>query len=373
MGLFNILADWFADLTPGTKLSRRAWLVITYTPKGGGESKDISDDISKYFLSLSYTDNLSGQVDDITLTLEDRGQLWMGDWFPEEGAILSLKIHTYNWANINAGELTFDLGKFEIDEIEIQGMPSTAQIKAVSVISAGTLRGEKKNRTWDKISIWKCADDICKENGVELYWDCEKNPNLDHVEQTDESDLNFLQKITKDAGFSLKVTPEKVIIFDDMKYEKQEPVLAFQRPGDAVKTGSLPAIFQFTGYHFKAKTRDIYWKCKVKYQKGKEKKLIEGEFAAPDRKEGKILYVDEQVETVAEAEELAKKKLREANKDEFTGGFSTIGNFQLVAGIVIKLDGYGKFDGNYLITKANHEIGGSYTTNIEVRRCLNGY
>ena len=78
-------------------------------------------------------------------------------------------------------------------------------------------------------------------------------------------------------------------------------------------------------------------------------------------------------EDVVPNEELAKKKLREANKDEFTGGFSTIGNFQLVAGIVIKLDGYGKFDGNYLITKANHEIGGSYTTNIEVRRCLNGY
>jgi phage protein D len=374
MGLFNILGDWMGALPGGSKLSRRAWVVIKYTPKGESEDKDISEDISKYFLGLSYTDNLSESADDITLTLEDRAQLWAEEWFPESGSMLDITIHRYNWKNLGEGEIELPLGKFEIDEIEVQGFPSTVQIKAVSVLGNSTLRGVRKNRTWENISVWKCADDICKENNLELFWDCEENPNLDHVEQADESDLAFLQKICKDNGRSLKVTTEKVIIFDDDKYEKNDPVIFCLKPGAQVENEKgLANLDLLTGYTLKAKNRDIYWKCHVKYQKGKDKKVIEGEFAAPDKTEGRILYVGDQVADQAEAERLAKKKLREANKDEFTGNLASLGDFNLVAGLVIQMAGFGKFDGNYIILKASHEIGSSYTTSIEIRKCLNGY
>lgn len=374
MGLFNILGDWVGNLPSGSKLSRRAWIVIQYTPKGETESKDISEDISKYFLHLSYADNISNTADDITLTLEDRALLWSEDWFPEEGSMLDITIHRYNWKNLSEGEIELPLGKFEIDEIEVTGFPSTVQIKAVSVLGNSTLRGVRKNRTWEKISVWKCADDICKENGIELFWDCAENPNLDHVEQADESDLAFLQKICKDNGRSLKVTPEKIIIFDDDKYEQNDPVIFCLKPGAQDKNEKgLAQLDLLTGYTLKAKTRDIYWKCKVKYQRGKDKKVIEGEFAAPDKTEGRILYVGDQVADTAEAERLAKKKLRDANKEEFKGTIATLGDFNLVAGLVIQMAGFGKFDGNYVILKASHEIGESYTTSIEVRKCLNGY
>ena len=105
----------------------------------------------------------------------------------------------------------------------------------------------------------------------------------------------------------------------------------------------------------------------------KDKELIEGEFAAPNKEKGRILLVREQVENQAEAERLAKKKLREANKEEMTGEFTTVGNHNVAAGQVIELKNFGKFDGNYLVTKVNHEIREDYTTKIYVRRCLDGY
>ena len=372
----NPLPGWLAEIPEGTELSRRAWVEVKYTPAGSTEETDISEDISKYFLSMTFTDNLSEAADDVTIELEDRAQVWQADWYPEgEGNMLDVTIHTYNRITLQDGETVFFAGKFEIDEIEANGFPSTVSIKAVSVIGDSSLRGTRKNKTWEKISVWKCAADICEQNGLALVWDCEANPNLDHVEQADKSDLEFLLEICKNHGMSLKITPEQVIIFDDAKYEAQEPVITVYKPGvlAELNENTMPLRW-LLDYRLRAKTRDTYWKCQVKYQKGKKKEKIEGEYAAPGKTKGRILFVREQVENQAEAERLAKKKLREANKEEMTGYFTTIGNHNFAAGQVIEMKNFGRFDGNYLVTKVSHDVKPEdYTTKIDIRRCLDGY
>lgn len=372
----NPLNGWLSELPRGTELSRRAWVEVKYIPVGSTEEKDISKDIGKYFVSLTYNDNLSDTADDISLELEDRAQLWMADWFPEgEGNMLDITLHTYNRITLQDGETIFKAGKFEIDEIEANGYPSTVKIKGVSVIGNSTLRGTRKNKTWEKISVWKAADDICSQNGLSLMWDCEENPNIDHAEQADQSDLEFLLKICKENGMSLKVMAEQIVIFDDAKFEAKDPVITVYKPGVQAELDEKTMPLRWLlDYSFRAKTRDTYYKCKVKYRKGKKKETIEGEYAVSGKKEGRILYVREQVRDVAEAERLAKKKLREANKDAVTGSFSTIGNHNFAAGQVIAMQNFGHFDGDYLVTKVTHEINGpSYVTKIDIRRCLSGY
>ncbi len=369
------LPGWLAALPDGSELSRRTWLEIKYTPAGGSET-DISEDVSRFFLSLTYTDNLSDEADDITLELEDRAQLWQSDWFPEgEGNFIDITIHTYNRVTLHDGESVLHAGRFEIDEIEVTGYPSTVRIKAVAVLGDSILRGTRHNQTWEEITVQKCAVDIASRNGLSLRWECEENPELDHVEQADESDLEFLLRICHDHGISLKITTDEVILFDDAKYEATDPVLTVYKPGlaDTSVGGDTVPVRWLRDYHMQAKTRDTYWKCQVKYQKGKEKELIEGEFAAPNKTKGRILYVREQVKDVSEAERLAKKKLREANKDEMTGEFVTLGRTDLAAGQVAELSGFGHFDGNYLIMRAVHEVRREYTTKASVRRCLDGY
>ena len=371
----NPLDDWLKELPSGSELSRRAWLEIKYTPAGETEGKDISEDVSKYLISMSYTDNLSDAADDVTITLEDRAQLWMEDWFPEgEGNMLDITIHTYNCITLKDGETIFHAGKFEIDEVEIVGFPSTVQIKGVSIVGASTLRGTRRNQTWEKISVWKCAVDVCERNNLSLIWDCAENPNLDHVEQADESDLAFLLKICKDNGMSLKIMAEQIVIFDDEKYEVQEPIITVYKPGVKAELDDKTMPLRWlTSYNMRAKTRDTYGSCHVKYQKGKKKEVIEGVYTIPGKEKGRVLFVREQVENTAEAERLAKKKLREANKEEVTGGFSTIGNTNFAAGTTLLLKNFGKFDGKYLVTKVSHSVTTSYTTSVDIRRCLDGY
>ena len=358
-------------------IGRRAWLIVTYN------GKDISESLAQYVLSFSYTDNLTGQVDDISITLEDRAELWEADWMPERGATLDITICTYNWSDLYSEEQDLHLGKFEIDELEVSSAPNVVTIKAVaiSISDDSTLRSTLRSHTWENISVQKAANDIAWQNGMKLQWYCDDNPNIDKLEQNDESDLDVLQKICDDAGFALKVTTDTIIIFDVEKFEKEDVYAEYYHPGttilNIVENQSKPVQTDaLLNYSFKAKIRDVYKKCHVKYAKDKDKSVIESTFVAPDKKEkeGATLEVHQQVSSQSEADRLAKKKLREKNCEEFTGSFSSDGNMGLCAGETIEMLGFGNFSGKYIITQAKHDISSSgFTSNIEIRKCLDGY
>lgn len=366
-----------AGLLAQEHIGRRAWLIVTYN------GKDISESLAQYVLSFSYTDNLTGQVDDISITLEDRAELWEADWMPERGATLDITICTYNWSDLYSEEQDLQLGKFEIDELEVSSAPNIVTIKAVaiSISDDSTLRSTLRSHTWENISVQKAANDIAWQNGMKLQWYCDDNPNIDKLEQNDESDLDVLRKICDDAGFALKVTTDAIIIFDVEKFEKEDVYAEYYHPGttilNIVENQSKPVQTDaLLNYSFKAKIRDVYKKCHVKYAKDKDKSVIESTFVAPDKKEkeGATLEVHQQVSSQAEADRLAKKKLREKNCEEFTGSFSSDGNMGLCAGETIEMLGFGNFSGKYIITQAKHDISSSgFTSSVEIRKCLDGY
>lgn len=347
--------------------ARRILTIIKYN------NKDISADISKYLKSISYTDNLSGEADDLQITLEDKAGLWQSTWMPEKGALLDVMLQQKYLQTLSALPQSLRLGLFEIDEITSSGYPSEVQIKAVSVPDNNTLRGTERSRSWEKAKLQVIANDIASAAGMSLFWDTEENPVLDRAEQTEQSDLSFLYAICKDKGLALKISDKKIIIFDEAKYEAEKAKITIVKPGTVYKKESgMKYLFVGTGYSLRTKIRDIYAACRVSYQQGSSKSNIEATYTAAGKK-GKTLQVNEQVESVAEALNLAKKRLREKNKDEVTGSLNMLGNFVLLSGVTVNLLGFGAFDDKYLITRASHDIGSGYTTNIDVRRCLNGY
>jgi len=338
-----------------TKLARKAGLKIQYN------NKDISADLAPFLKSFSYNDVLSGEADDLSITLEDRQGLWKNDWLPDKGAILICSIITQSWWQDNDNEEELPLGIFEVDEIELSGSPEEVKIKAVSVPDNKELRGVEKTRSWEKTKLSVIAKDIANGANMQLFYDTKEDPKLGRSEQTQQSDLSFLMKLCKDAGLALKIANNQIIIFDEEKYEQQEPVATITKGEDLIKS-----------YSIKSSTREVYAACHVKYQKGKSKQKIEYIFKLPD-KEGKTLQVNQQVETVAEAEKLAKKKLREKNKEEITLALTLVGAFYLAAGNTYNIKNFGKFDGKYICTKASHNVGSGYAINMDLRRCLNGY
>ena len=78
--------------------------------------------------------------------------------------------------------------------------------------------------------------------------------------------------------------------------------------------------------------------------------------------------------SIAEAKELAAKRLRLHNKYSRTATFTFPGDPDKMAGVTAILEGWGAWDGKYIVKTAKHTIGGSgYTTQTVLRRVLEGY
>jgi len=336
--------------------TRRARLQVMY------ESKDISEDLQPYLLGWTYTDNLSGQADDLQLNLEDKDHLWSGSWMPDEGASMTAKIIRENWAQEGKSD-SLPLGSFEIDEIEINFPPSTVAIKSISVPESSSLRGQKKNKAWEKTKLSLLAREKANGSGLKLFYESADDPDYDRIEQTEETDLIFLMRLCNDAGLCLKVTGTQLVIFDEEKYEAQAPITTLTKGDRNIKS-----------FRARTTTGGTYRSCHVAYTSPKGKKKISYTYTPPKApKTGRTLYIYQRVSSVGEAQRLAKKKLREANKNAVSVSMTLMGDVQFVAGVTVSLSGFGKFEGKYIITQATHSQQNGYETAIELRRCLEGY
>lgn len=364
-----------------TGYARRAYPKIAYN------KKDITRSMLPYLKSLEFTDSLTGQADDLQITLEDRNGLWLETWFPDKGATLTASILTKYWNDPMEAEKELPLGLFEIDEIECSAMPSETKIKAVSVPNNTTLRGEERTRSWEGYTIQKIAQDIADNAGMQLNFSAKDNPTLERVEQTEQSDLAFLDKLCQDNGLSLKVTDNQIVIFDMADMEAAEPSLTFLRPtvvdlsvttvgsGDSngKNTGNALKQLKPASWHFTSSIRDVYKACTVEHSRGKKKEKISATFTDPTKTEGKTLLVKKDVKSVEEAERMARKALRDKNKDEVTGSLTCMGDTDLSAGLTVTVKGFGKFDGKYIISQVKHSLGNGYRCSVDLRRCLNEY
>ena len=158
-----------------------------------------------------------------------------------------------------------------------------------------------------------------------------------------------------------------IVLFDAAAYEQKDAVRTIKR-GD----GDYSKYTFGTSFHDTA-----YSSCRVKYTDPTSKTTYEATYKAPDAEKdgsGQVLEVNEKVSSNAEALTLAKKRLREKNSQEFKASFNLAGDARLVAGGTVKVEGFGAFDGKYIIETASHTISSSgYKTNITLRRVLEGY
>lgn len=327
------------------------------------EGKDVSKDIEPYLLSVSYTDVLEGESNTAQISLHDRERLFIADWFPHRGDSAEISLSKLNWTGESDSD-SVSFGIFEIDEIENKVSASSgniASIKLNSIANKSELRSIDKSRSWEKVKLSKIATDLTQEAGLELFFDA-NDVDIERAEQKETSNLKFLHKLCKDNGLALRVSNGKVIIFDIDKFERQEPVTTL--------TYGDENIISFSG---KATISKIYKSARVKYQHGKQAEKFDYKFDDPEKADGMTLEISQKVESPAEAEKLAKKKLKEKNREEITVNLSVIGDFIYLAGQTLELKDFGFYDGRYMIKKVTHNVGKGYTCSLELYKCVTSY
>lgn len=325
--------------------------------------KNITDDISSYVKAVSFSDSLSDEADTAEIHLHDVNHIWRESWFPQRGDTATIELIRVDWNG--DGVETLPLGSFEIDEIQntySQGSGNEAKVKLNSIPNNSGLRNVNESRSWEKVKLSGIAGDIASEAGMTLFYDTNEDPEIARAEQSEKSNLAFLKKLCHDNGLALKASDGKLIIFDEEKFESQSPIITLTYGVDAIKSFSATATIS-----------KIYKSCTVNYKHGKKSEEISGEYTDGSKKSGMTLKINQKVETQAEAEKLAKKKLREKNKEEIKISMTLVGRFIYLSGNVIELSGHGFYDGAYIIEKSNHKIGNGYEVSIDLRKCLSGY
>jgi len=355
-------------------MAREVIIELTY------DNVDITLDVAPFLESIRYVDRtLPNKMDELSVTFQDVDDLWRSDWFPDRGATLAAKFKAVNWFAIG-DSFERDCGSFEIDDLTSVSSPSsTFQVSAISVGITNSIRRQQNTKAWENLEIKRIAEDIADKHGFELKWLSNYNPEIERWEQKGQSDLSLLIDICEYAGLMIKITDKYLIIFRGEEYDAEKPEVTIIRSNDTVKV-----------WEFNANSSDVYAAAEVKYYDPKKKELIEYIFYSddvqgdkkdkekgdiPDPEVGQILKINQRVESIAMAEELAKAALRSKNMRQVRGTLTTMGRPDLFSGMNIEIYGFGRWDSViWNVEEISHEYSksGGYNSTLTLRGIL-GY
>lgn len=319
-----------------------------------------TDYIKSDLLEFTYTDNAKGKADEISLTLADLESKWQGPWKPAKGAVVIANLECLDWFGPGK-DAELPMGQFTVDETEFSGPPDKVTVKAVSAAKSGSLSEEANTKGWENFTLQGIAEDLSQKHGLELLYEGPEH-KFQRLDQREESDLAFLNRICRERGVNLKVHDGKMVLVSAKDLDAKEPGLVIKKKGEQ---------FSPTSYSFKEASQGTFAKAEVDYHDPAANET----YTATIRPQGpppsgQSLKINTRVESSGAAISTGEAALREKNEDADTANIEIMGHPGLVAGITITLSGWGHYDGKYFVEKAEHKLGSGYTTSAELRRTL---
>ena len=319
--------------------------------------KDITEDVSRFLVSLKYQDKLKGASDELEITLEDSADLWKNEWYPGMGAKLK--------AEIGYDQL-MPCGEFEIDEISMSIAPDTITLKALAVPVTGTLR-TKKSVAHENTSLKDIAQKVASANGLTLQGEIDAM-QFKRVTQNQETDLAFLTRIGKEYGYFFTVRAGMLIFSSVYKIEDGKSVRTIDRS-------------QLLRCELKDKAAKTFKKATLAYHNPSTAKIVQATSTTKTNTNvdgatyteivaGDDLVIRARAEDETQANAKVKAYLHGANSLQQEGTITVSGDPLLVAGNNLELTGLGLLSGKYQIQESTHEIdkAGGYKTSVEIKR-----
>lgn len=320
------------------------------------DKTNITADIEPHLLELTYTDNLEGESDELTVAFEDISGKWIRQWYPTQGDKLKAAI------GYKGAQLT-DIGAFEIDEVEYNYHPSYIQIKALSTGIAQANR-TLKPKAYENTTLKQIVSIIAEKLKLKVVGTIKPIP-VKRVTQYQERDVEFLARLAREYHHSFKIVGDQLVFTDKDELGKEEVVAALEER-DTISI-TLRDRIKDTAKEVDVSGYDATGKKVIK--KRKKAKPLREKMKQAKAASGDTLKIVTRGETQEQIDARADAALAEQNEDQTAGNIMLVGNPKLVAGSTILLRNLGIFSGKYLIKSSRHSItrGGGYTTSIDVR------
>ena len=305
------------------------------------EGKDISKPVDEYLESFTYEDIASGESDRISISMHDINWQWMDAWMPDKGSRISSTLVLHNWNDDNTVDELY-CGEFELDDMSFSGRPLSCSLGAVSIPRDEPFNTQLRTKTWENISIQQMAGEIAERASIELYYEAD-DIVIEILEQNEQTDCEFLYSVCEDYGLAMKVYSNKIIIFDEEIYENRSSVCS-------VKESDM------SKWTYKSTMAGTYTGANVRFVDPNN----EEEYTVCIGGGNRILEINENVDSIADAERKGIAKLKNENKKAITLSVTMKTNLKILAGTCIDITGLGsRINGKYYVDKASTSKSGS--------------
>lgn len=300
------------------------------------DDQDITDRIRDRLISLRITDEAGWQSDTVELTLDDRDRRMA---LPRHGVQLTVFMGY-------EGDGLVRMGLFTVDEVLFSGMPDTITIRGRAANFRNTLK-EQKTRPWEQITIGDLVKTIAREHELEpVTSDQLKDKLLDHIDQTEESDLHFLSRLAKDHDAISKPIENRLL---------------FVPRGEARSASSKPMPIiplnrsALSSYNFTIADRGKYEAAIAHWHDATTGKTSPVRVGPAD---ARPVYTLKGLHPDAEAAQAAAKaKLQALKRGQATGNLTLPGRLNITAETRLSLSGIkDRINGDWIVTRAEHEL-----------------
>ena len=257
---------------------------------------DISDEIAHSISSLNYTDNSKNAIDDLEIELENLDYRWLKEWYPDENTQLLVGIHEEMENETNF----LDLGTFYVDEPTFEDQKLT--LKCLALPLDQNIRDQKNSVAWERVTLKELVMQIANkhEMNAELY---AENVFFERLDQNKETDLAFINRVVKEIGLNMKVSDDKIIIFDDEEMEKNDTIEVFNIKDYRIRSFSL-----------KKKNKEIYDKVEVSYYDPDKKKVVKEIITKEELDKRNQVTTEEKESKNKDSKKNNKKSQKKTNK-----------------------------------------------------------
>jgi len=331
--------------------SRKSSVVLKYNDK---KTMVITDDMA----SFTAVDNASGEADTITIDVQNRNLKWFKKkWFPKSTDFIKAGIKVVHWNSQKDTRSVF-LGRYCIDKFTAEGYPGTASISGISIPLNSSFNVTERNKTYKKTSVKAVLEEIAGRAGIKLVFQAD-NQKIDKLSQGGKTDMAFAFSVCSSYDMCMKVYNQKLVVYSQTEYEKRKAAFTL-KPSD---------FSEENRYSFDRAVTMVYDGVKFQYQ-DKDGKDITCKYILPGRKGNRLLNTSGSADTHAEAERKAKAQLAQNLRGAITATFELMGNPEYQAGKVIKVSGFGGFDGRYFIDQVTHSINEKFTSSLQCHKCV---
>ena len=322
------------------------------------DDKPLDALIMSRIIFVTVTDNRADEADQLDIMLDDHdGKLEL----PKRGIKINCKL---GWV----GESIHDKGDFIVDECEWGGSPDTMTIRASAANFKSAIK-TAKSKSFHRKKLGEIAQAIATANNLKPNITKElAELSIQHVDQTNESDLNFLRRLAKQNGAEMTIKKDQLLIFKAGSGRtasgKELPAITINKhKGDQYRYSEADRNSDYTGVS--ASYTDHGKKTKKRVTSGKPEirgggndpntktKVLKGTFAS-----------EEEAHRAAEA--AMSEKQRQMAKFTFNTGY---GVPEVSTETPVVLVGFKKQIDQlkWIVAKATHDYSSSgFTTDLEL-------